>query len=243
MPFAAINALAFDNVLEPYLKDNKIKKIDYLVLSHPNLDHYSGFENLVNTYKVNMYVKNGFASDSKAYNTLQKTLAKKKLKAVAARAGMNFSLGNEVKWEILSPINNDYSNEDNDLSVIMLVTYKGKKILVTGDASGKAEEGIVKKYGKGLKSDVLLVSHHGSKHSSVASFIRTVHPKIAVISCGVNNSYGHPHSQVLQKLNKIKAKIYRTDKQGSVIIKIYNKKITVKKMGKKKQNKSKKYFL
>ena len=220
------NKDVYKRILAPYLKDYNIKKIDCLVLSHPNLDHYSGFFDLMDNYKIEKYIKNGYKSESKTYNELMKLMAKKNLKTIVAKPNYYFYLGKDVKCTVLSPYSVFKPKDDNDLCVMMRVEYKKTSFLLTGDSSDTCEKYLAK-VNKNIKSNVLIVSHHGSKYSSANSFLNSVKPQISIISCGKNNRYGHPHQAVLNRLKKIKSHIYRTDKDGSVICRSDGKKISV----------------
>ena len=230
----ATNRNVFNNVLKPYLAENNIKAIDYLSLSHPNTDHYSGFPDLVKAYKIKKYLKNGFKADNYTYNNLQKELKKKNLSATVARGGLNFSLGPSVNVLVLAPLDNRETKNDNDQSLMMKLTYKNTSFLLSGDATAYEERLVAARWKKQLSSDVLLVAHHGSKYSSCNEFLRYVKPQAAIISCGKNNKFGHPHAQTLDRLKNFKAKIYRTDKQNSIICSSDGQKITIKPVGNKK---------
>lgn len=231
------NISPFTYVLDPYLKENAVSKIDYLALSHPNTDHYSGFGELIKKYPIGKYIKNGFKSDTPTYNELMKTMAKKHLSAQVARSGQSFSLGRDVNCRILSPISGKETKDDNDQSLIIRATYGKTSFLITGDASAKAEKAVAKKYGNTIASTVLVASHHGSNSSSCYDFLYKVKPKATVISCGVNNRYGHPHPKTLERLKNVKSKVYRTDTQGAIIMESDGKKITVSTSKKKKNTK------
>ena len=111
----------------------------------------------------------------------------------------------------------------NDNSIVMKLEYNSFSCLFTGDISKKIEQNLVKKYGKELKSTVLKVAHHGSKTSSDKEFIKLVNPKISLIGVGKNNKFGHPNEQVLKILKQINSKIYRTDLNGEIILKVNKK--------------------
>ena len=119
--------------------------------------------------------------------------------------------------------NKDYGNENGNSSVIY-TELNNRKFLFMGDAGVEVEEDLIKKYN--LKNiDVLKVGHHGSKTSSSKSFVDETNPKYSIISVGKNNRYGHPNESVLENLSK--SKIYRTDKEGSIMFKIKNKKLKI----------------
>ena len=119
--------------------------------------------------------------------------------------------------------NKDYGNE-NDNSSVIYTELNNRKFLFMGDAGVEVEEDLIKKYN--LKNiDVLKVGHHGSKTSSSKSFVDETNPKYSIISVGKNNKYGHPNKEVLNRLEN--TKIYRTDKQGSIMFKIKNDKLKI----------------
>lgn len=110
----------------------------------------------------------------------------------------------------------------------MKLTYGDTSFIFTGDAEAHAEEEVVLKYPKDLKADVLKFGHHGSSTSSTEEFLEAVKPEYGVISCGVNNKYGHPHKETLQKISNFNIKVYRTDLQGQIIATSDGKNITFK---------------
>ncbi len=231
------NMAVFDKVLNPYLKSNHIKKIDYLVLSHPNFDHYSGLVGLLQKYPLVRYIKNGDTTNTIVYKLFQKELSKKMQKGLfvsTAKAGLTYKLGSSVSFTVLSPSYRFKTDNDNDLSVMVKVVYKDVSFILTGDATQVAEKQTVKMFGENLKSQVLVVGHHGSHTSSSPEFLSKVRPKIAIISCGKKNSYGHPHRATLSILKRLKIKVYRTDQKGSVICKTNGKSITVQSKSNKK---------
>ena len=119
--------------------------------------------------------------------------------------------------------NKDYGNE-NDNSSVIYTELNNRKFLFMGDAGVEVEEDLIKKYN--LKNiDVLKVGHHGSKTSSSKSFVDETNSKYSIISVGKNNRYGHPNESVLENLSE--SKIYRTDKEGSIMFKIKNKKLKI----------------
>ena len=129
--------------------------------------------------------------------------------------GTTFTLGDEVQCLILAP--NSASYDDlNNYSIVLKVRYNGKSFLFTGDAEIDSEEEILAK-GFDLKADVLKVGHHGSTSSTSDEFLEAVSPEYAVICVGVDNTYGHPHQETLDKLNAAGIKIYRTDLSGGTI--------------------------
>ena len=225
------NMAVSGDVLIPYLKKKNIKNIDYVILSHPDFDHYCGLVGLLGKYSVGRYIKNGDTTSTIVYKELLKEIKKKSDKnkrfEVTAKAGYWYNLGSYVKFYVLSPPYNFRGNE-NDMSLSVRVVYKDTAFLLTGDATRKAETEMVRLYGKALKSQVLVVGHHGSRTSSSMEFLKTVKPKITLISCGKGNQYNHPHKETLSNLKRAKVKVYRTDTDGGVLCSSNGKTVSVK---------------
>ncbi len=129
----------------------------------------------------------------------------------------------DIVLTILSPVKDYYENL-NDYSIVLKLTYKDISFLFTADAEYEAETNIV----ADVKSDVLKVGHHGSTSSTSNNFLKRVDPKIAVISVGKNNDYGHPHEKILNRLRENKVKVYRTDLNGNIVITSDGKKLKVR---------------
>jgi len=148
---------------------------------------------------------------------LEAILAKKETKYSQPRSGDILDWGEGVTAEVLSP---PYLFTDsNDCSIVVKLTYGNISFLFTGDASITAEDIMIKKWKYKLKSTILKAGHHGSKHSSGDRFLKYVRPEIATLSCGVGNPYGHPHPEVMKRLKRVGAKIYRNDTQGNITVK------------------------
>ncbi|MGL5353840.1 MAG: ComEC/Rec2 family competence protein, partial [Clostridium sp.] len=118
--------------------------------------------------------------------------------------------------------------EFNDYSPIMKLTFGDMDFIFTGDAEYHAEEDVVAKYPNDLQAEVLKFGHHGSKTSSTRAFVESVKPTYGIISCGLNNDYGHPHRETLDKITKYNIESYRTDKQGQITLSTDGKTISVK---------------
>ena len=206
------------NITIPYLKSIGINKIDYLVLTHGDYDHMGEAINLVNNFKVEKVIFN-----CESYNDLEqeliKVLDKKKIKYYSCIKELNVD-----KNKLYFLQTKEYDNE-NDNSNVIYTELNGYKFMFMGDASVTTEKEILNKYNLS-DVDVLKVGHHGSKTSSSKEFINEINPKYSIISVGKNNRYGHPNKEVLDNLEN--SKIYRTDKDGSVMFKIKNSKLKIK---------------
>lgn len=191
----------------PVLKKLGIRKIDYLVLTHGDFDHMGEALKLIKQYRVeDIYLNQG------NFNLLEKKVIKKYRHVYQIREKEEIVLGNIN----IVQINKEFSDE-NDSSSILLMYYKNKKILLTGDASKKSEEYILNKYNIG-KIDVLKIGHHGSKTSTSDELLEELRPSLAIISCGKNNRFNHPHKETIDKLKEYRIKYLRTDISGTIRI-------------------------
>ncbi len=191
-----------------------VKKIDYLIITHGDFDHMGESINLINNFRVDKVIFN-----CGPYNELEqdliRVLDKKKIEYDACINEIDniYFLQTEI-----------YDNE-NDNSNVIYTELNGYKFMFMGDAGMDKEKDILDKYNIS-NIDVLKVGHHGSKTSSNKLFINEVNPKYSIISVGKNNRYGHPNKEVLENLDN--SKIYRTDQDGSIMLKIKNNKLIVK---------------
>ena len=192
------------------LKSLGYSHIDYLILTHGDFDHMGEAINLVNNFKVEKVIFN-CGEFNELEQELIRVLDKKKIPYYSCIKGLNID---DNKLYFLN--NQDYGNE-NDNSSVIYTELNDYKFLFMGDAGIEVEEDLIKKYNL-QDIDVLKVGHHGSKTSSGKEFIDEVNPKYSIISVGKNNRYGHPNDSVLGNLNN--SKIYRTDQDGSIEIKI-----------------------
>ena len=196
-----------DYVTIPVLKKLGIRKIDYLVLTHGDFDHMGETSKLIKQYSVeDIYLNQG------NFNSLEKNVIKKYRHVYQIGEKEKIVLGNISMIQI----NKEFSDE-NDSSSILLMYYKNKKILLAGDASKKSEEYILNKYNIG-KIDVLKIGHHGSKTSTSDELLKELRPSLAIISCGKNNRFNHPHKETIDKLKEYRIKYLRTDISGTIRI-------------------------
>lgn len=187
------------------------KILDIVIETHPDADHIGGLPEVVNRYGVALFVEPGVESENSIDNELHARLKAKSVPAILARRGEVINFGDGAKLTILFP-NQDVSHwETNDASVVARLDYGNSSFLFTGDSTIKAEN-IILKLGPSLVDvDVLKAGHHGSRTSTSQAYAQAVSPEYAVISAGKDNTYGHPHKEVLDILNKIGVKIIATE--------------------------------
>lgn len=198
------------------------RAVDVMFLTHADRDHIGMSIDLTRRNIIHAIVVPPIETSDVISNMLES-----EQNIVFAREGDSISF-DEVNIQILwpEPITNSKKIDKNENSLVLLLTIGNTKILVMGDAGEPTEKELIAEYGSQLKSDILIVGHHGSKTSSSDEFITNVNPTYAVIQVGANNKFGHPHQSVLQTLLKYRAKILRSDNDGSIIFRINTSGIT-----------------
>ncbi len=204
------------------------KQIDVVIETHPDKDHIGGLPEVLNRYKVGALLEPGVESDNSIDDELHRVVRSKNIPNILARRGMLIDFQDGAKLQILFP-NQDVSRwETNDASIVAKLTYGEKSFLFTGDSPIKAENILMMLDKNILDSDVLKAGHHGSRTSTSLLYAETVSPEYAIISAGKNNSYGHPHKETIDTLNKIGAKVYSTIDLGTIEIETDGKNIWIK---------------
>ena len=204
---------AGDTVVE-YIQDLGIKKLDYVVCTHGHADHCGGLDAVVESFDVDTIFTSPYAGDAASYLRFVETVENAQLTLEVPDQGVQYRLG-DARFEFIGPLE-DHNNVNDD-SLVMRLTYGDTSFLFTGDMTAKAEKELIED-GENVKCDVLKVGHHGSSGSSCYQFLYEAEPKIAVISCGRDNDYGHPHEETLGRLKDAGVTVYRTDELGSIVI-------------------------
>lgn len=224
-----------------YLRRLGLKKIDYVIATHPHTDHIGGLNSVINNLSVGEIIMpkipQRLVPTNVVYRRLLETIINKNIKVRQAVPGDVLNLG-ESSLNILGPISENYDNL-NDFSVGALLSYKNVSFLFCGDMQGNAEQDLLKSK-QNIKADVFKLSHHGSKTSNGKKFLKAVNPKYCVAEVGKNNIHNHPHAKVLNILNSLGIKnIYRTDMDGSIIFYTDGEKIDVQTQKKRKPKSNK----
>ena len=208
-----VNSTKVSNVL----KSLGIRKIDYIFITHGDIDHIGYCRSLLDDFRIGKVYFNANKYNNNELN-LQKFLKKREIEYEKI-SKMKFMMG---KFSIYA-LSIDFDNE-NDSSIMLAINVEKLKLLFMGDGGKTLENYLLRNAVLG-NVDILKVGHHGSKTSSSKEFINEINPKYSIISVGKNNRYGHPNKEVLENLSK--SKIYRTDQDGSIMFKIKNNKLKI----------------
>lgn len=193
------------------------RSLDAIVETHPDKDHIAGLVDVFDRYAVKNFLEPGIPNDTSYSKALVAAVKKEPgVRNTLARRGMRLVLGGGAYADILFPDRDVSGVETNTGSVVMRVVYGSTSFLLTGDSPQSIEKYLSSIYGTALESDVLKPGHHGSRTSSAPEYIAAVHPSYAVFSRGCDNSYGHPHQEVIDLLAAAKIPTLDTCKDGTV---------------------------
>ena len=203
----------YGSVVVEYIKDRGHNETTYIVATHPHSDHIGGLEEVVRSFNVKKVYMPKVSSNTKTFEDLLIAVKEKGLTVNSAKQGVVIVDRDNLRIEVLSPVRSEYSDLNN-YSVVLMVSYREKKFLFTGDAEALVEKELM----TDVSCDVLKIGHHGSDSSSSEEFISACAPEYAVISCGKDNKYGHPHKEILDRLNDFGISYIRTDVNGTLVI-------------------------
>lgn len=197
--------------IQNYIEKQGYSKINYIVGTHPHSDHVGGLADIIKNFDFGKIYLPNAVSTTPTYVKLLEAIKSKGKKITRAQNGITVINDGRLNAKILGPVGESYENLNN-YSVVIKLTYGENSFLLTGDMETLAEKELT----DNLKADVLKAGHHGSNTSTSENFLKKVSPKYAVISCGKNNDYGHPHEKLIERLKNHSVKIYRTDLNGTV---------------------------
>lgn len=198
-----------------YIKDQGIKKLDYIIGTHPHEDHIGGLDNVIYNFKIDKVLMPKASTSTKTFEDVLDAISSKNLSVTTPKIGDTYSL-NDAKFTILSCKNED-TKDLNSASIVIRLEYEEQNYIFCGDAESDMENEMIKS-GLDLNSNVIKLGHHGSATSSSEKFIKAVNPEVAIITVGENNDYGHPHREVIELLDEFNIKTYRTDLNGTIVL-------------------------
>ena len=199
--------------VQNYLQKQGIESLKYVICTHPDSDHIGGMDVILYKFDCETIFMTDEEKDTNTYRDVIDTMKGKGYKNTLPIVGESYSL-EDAEFTILSP--SQLSDDSNNNSISIILTHGNNNFFFTGDAESEEESDILNS-GISIDADVYKVGHHGSSSSSSMELLESVSPTYAVISCGEENSYGHPHSETLNVLRAMGVKVFRTDEQGSII--------------------------
>jgi competence protein ComEC len=196
------------------------RTIDLIVCTQPQADHVTGLVEVLQRYEVKQVIDSEVPYDSSIYREWHRLVKDKGIEHKIARAGQDIDLGNGIKMEVLNPPARAFNGTSHDVDnngVVLGLSWGKVSFLFTADIREEAEFELIRQRGN-LKSTVLKVAHHGSESSTSSQFLAAVNPEVAVISVGEDNPFGHPSSEVVERLiaSLGEDNVYRTDEHGSI---------------------------
>lgn len=207
-----------------FLRDQGVKQLAVVVGTHPHSDHIGGLAQIINSFPVQKVYLPRVTHNTKTFEALLNAIKEQNLKINTASQGVEIPLAG-LKACFLAPVGNDYE-ELNNYSAVVRVDYGDNSFIFTGDAEEVSECEMLSSEQE-LAADVLKIGHHGSSSSTSPKFLQAVSPQYAVIMCGTDNDYGHPHRETLKALDNAGVKVYRTDLNGTIIMTSDGRSITV----------------
>ena len=206
------------NCIEPFLESQGTGTLDYVFISHGDSDHYSGIEEMLERQEVGIRIRNlvlpvNYSQDESLIDLAKK--AKESEVNVLTICEGDVIRDTNMQIACWQPAKEDRQLTDNAGSMVLEIQYGEFSMLCTGDVEGDGEKLLTQKM-KGKNYDVLKVAHHGSKYSTSDAFLKLSSPDIALISAGKDNRYGHPHEELLRRLQNAGCKIYNTQEHGAI---------------------------
>lgn len=200
--------------VQNYLTKQGVTKLKYVIGTHPDEDHIGGLDVILYKFECETVMMPDIVKDTAAYRDVIDTMDTKGYQNTLPQVGDSYTLGS-AEFMILGP-EKIYSDTNNS-SIVLRLTHGNNSFLFMGDAEEEAENDIL----NGdivVDADVLKAGHHGSRTATSKVFLQAVSPMYAVISCGEDNSYGHPHAETLNNLRTMGVQVFRTDEQGTVVV-------------------------
>ncbi|MED3877231.1 MBL fold metallo-hydrolase [Lysinibacillus capsici] len=196
-----------------YLKELGINKLDIVVATHPDADHIGGLIPVLDNMTIEQFFDSGKVHTSQTFEEMLTRIDEKNIPYHVPKIGDDIEFDKDVNVKVLNA--NDQATDNNDASIVLKMTYGNVSFLLTGDA-GVALEKEMLQYD--VKATVLKAGHHGSNTSSSEEFIQAVKPEVTILSYGEDNKYGHPHAEIVDRLQAIGSKIYATADLGTITV-------------------------
>lgn len=198
-----------------------VTELDAVVATHPHADHIGAMTQIIEAYPIGTFYMPVLPDDqtptTATYENMLDALDKQNVRVEQITDETEIDAPENAVFDVLSPRAGDAFDEINDYSAVVRFTYGSVSFMLTGDAEEPVEENILES-GAEISAQVLKCGHHGSSSSTSLPFLRKVNPAVAVISCGADNKYGHPHRETLESLNALGCTVLRTDELGTIAV-------------------------
>ncbi len=204
------------------------RSVDMIVVTNPDKDHYEGFISFLRQYRVSAVLEPGTTNPNSEYEFLEDEIKNKNIPKIIARKGQVVDLGGGAYLQILFPDRDVSGLSSNDGSLVMKLVYGDTSVMLQGDSTARIEQYLVQTESNSLYSTILKAGHHGSRTSTTEEYVVAVSPQWTVISSGKDNSYGHPHKETLDTLEKLKIPALDICNNGRIIFKSDGKEFTLK---------------
>ncbi|MCI8589457.1 MAG: MBL fold metallo-hydrolase [Clostridiales bacterium] len=203
--------------LTRYLTDVGVTQIDYFILTHPHEDHIGGAPSVFENFEIANVIMPDAITNTRIFTQTLDAIENENCQNYIAEPAQTYTIGDTAQMTILGPIQTEKNNLNN-CSIMLRFVYGNTAFVFTGDAEAKAEKQMLDMFaGQTLSCDLYQVGHHGSNTSSTLELLETLKPSYAIISCGKNNDYGHPHSEIIKRLAEQDVRCYRTDEYGNIV--------------------------
>ncbi|MCE4045262.1 MBL fold metallo-hydrolase [Lysinibacillus fusiformis] len=196
-----------------YLKELGVNKLDQVVATHPDADHIGGLIPVLQTIPIEQFYDSGKVHTSQTFEEMLMAIDQKNIPYYVPKTGDLIEFDKDVTVKVLNA--NEHATDNNDASIVLKVAYGNVSFLLTGDAGIALEKEMMQ---NDVTATILKAGHHGSNTSSSEEFIRAVKPEVTILSYGEDNKYGHPHAEVVDRLQAMGSNIYATAESGTIIV-------------------------
>lgn len=204
----------YGNEVLSYIEERGADELKYVIATHPHSDHSGGLRTVIDGIDVENFVTVDTECETYTWLKLLRRVDKNHINSIEAEPGDVYAFGGAT-LTVMAPLSVD-PEDYNNCSVVTKAEYGGVSFLLTGDAERESEYEMLEA-GEDLSADVLKCGHHGSSSSTSDKFLKAVNPSFAVVSCGEDNDYGHPHRETVRKLKALNCPLFRTDESGTIV--------------------------
>lgn len=203
------------SLIKNYIEKQGISKLKYVIGTHPDADHIGGLDVIIYNFDCENIFLSEYIKNTKTYDDVMQTINQKNYKYSCPNQGDTFNLG-MAQFTIITDKNLDYGDNANNYSIGIKLVHGTNSFIFTGDCEEEAEQNILNS-NTDVSATVFKAGHHGSSTANTYDFLKAVSPEYVIISCEENNSYGHPHAEVMNNFREMGFNVFRTDEQGTIV--------------------------